>query len=322
MMTLVQLRQGRSWWAAIIAVLGIACAFALQSADQAKATEYQYCWGKELSASGPILCEGVAAGYIYTVYANGMGGPICAGVGFSEGMFGVRGCNNAANEGLWVENIGGKIMKPFIYTTSSGPGINKVYGKYWTGEAPPPPPPPPAPTWHNDNLGGSLTSDPDISSWGTNRLDVFARGTEGSLLTTYFSGTTWSSWVSLGGSIVGGPSAVSMSSGRLDVVARTANNSIEHRWFDGSWHSDNLGGSMTSDPDIASWGPGRLDVFARGPEGALWTKYFNGSTWSSWINLGGSITGGPGAVAAGTERLHVVARDAGNSSIDHWWFAP
>jgi hypothetical protein len=175
-------------------------------------------------------------------------------------------------------------------------------------------------SWHNDNLGGTLTADPDISAWEPNRLDVFSRGTEGSLWTKYFSSPTWSSWINLGGSITGGPGAVASATGRIDVVARLANNSIEHRWFDGSWHSYNLGGSLTSDPDIASWGSGRLDVFARGPEGALWTKYFNGSVWSSWINLGGSIVGGPAAVAMSPGRLDVVARRASDNSIEHWWF--
>jgi hypothetical protein len=179
--------------------------------------------------------------------------------------------------------------------------------------------------WYADNLGGSFTSNPDISSWGPGRLDIFARGTDGKLWHKYWNYGSYGPWESTPGpSIEGGPGAVSWGNGRIDVVARSAEagNPIAHWYWDGSWHNDSLGGSFTSDPDISSWGPGRLDVFARGTDGKLWHKYWNYGSWSGWESMGGpSIEGGPGAVSWGNGRIDVVARsaEAGNP-IAHWYW--
>jgi repeat uncharacterized protein DUF346 len=176
-------------------------------------------------------------------------------------------------------------------------------------------------SWHSgDNLGGSITSDPDVSSWGDNRLDVFAKGATNSLMHKYWiNGVGWSGWENLGGSLASGPAAVSWGPGRIDVVARATDNSVTHWYWNGSWHSDNLGGSITSDPDIASWGENRLDVFAKGSTNTLMHKYWNYGSWSGWEDMGGSLTSGPGAVSWGLNRIDVVAR-ATDNSVTHWYW--
>ena len=50
-----------------------------------------------------------------------------------------------------------------------------------------------------ENLGGVITSAPTVSSWQRNRLDVFARGTDGALWHIWWNGRNWSEWESLGG---------------------------------------------------------------------------------------------------------------------------
>lgn len=176
--------------------------------------------------------------------------------------------------------------------------------------------------WHIDNLGGTFTADPDISSQGPGRLDVFGRGAENGLwIDSYPSGSGWGGWVSMGGVLAGGPGAVSWSSGRIDVVETEPNQTVEHwYWTGGGWAVDNLGGTLTSDPDISSWGPNRLDVFARGVEGGLWHKWWGGSGWSAWEAMGGSLAGGPSAVSWGPGRIDVVARMTDNT-IGHWYWA-
>jgi hypothetical protein len=183
----------------------------------------------------------------------------------------------------------------------------------------------PNPIWHTFNIGGSIAGDPDVSTWGPGRLDVFARSSTGTLLTKYFDNGVWSGWSDLGGSMASSPTAVSADLEQISVFARASNGNLVQWWFDPQygqvWHYGNLGGNITGTPDVASFAPGRLDVFARGANGALVTKYFAGGAWSGWSEIGGSLAegSGPGAVSWGPGRIDVVGR-APNNSVEHWWF--
>ncbi len=289
--------------------------FLFSSSSTASAAEYKFCWGNVLQEYQQG-CEDSTPRWIDAVYGSGANGSICVGVPL-EGL----DCTGNPGEGVYVNFPNGTVYgKATIYNFHGAK--NTVYGTVWdTAAPPPPPPPPPPPTWHNENLGGTITSDPDIASWGSGRLDIFASGSDNTLHTKYFSSNKWSNWAGLGSpSMTSGPGAVSWGNGRVDVVARASDNSVTHWWYDGSWHNENLGGTITSDPDIASWGSGRLDVFARGTNNSLHTKYFANNKWSSWIDLKGpSMTSGPGAVSWGNGRVDVVAR-ASDNSVTHWWY--
>lgn len=176
--------------------------------------------------------------------------------------------------------------------------------------------------WSIDNLGGTFTADPDISSQGSGKLDVFGRGAENSLWIKSFpvSGG-WGGWTYMGGALASGPGAVSWSNGRIDVVMRDTSNNVSH-WYwasGGGWAADNQGGPITGDPDISSWGVNRLDIFARATNGNLIHKYWGGAGWSGWENMGGNLAGGPSAVSWGVGRIDVVARMADNT-IGHWYW--
>jgi len=178
------------------------------------------------------------------------------------------------------------------------------------------------PSWHGPGgLGGQIVGDPDVASWGSGRLDVFARGTTNTLHTKYYSGGSWSGWINLGGpELTSGPGAVSWGSNRIDVVGRASNGTVTHYWYDGSkWSNESLGGSIIGSPDISSWGGGRLDVFAWGSDNTLQHKWFTNGSWSSWESLGGTLTSGPGAVSSGANRIDVVARTT-NADVAHWWY--
>ncbi len=178
--------------------------------------------------------------------------------------------------------------------------------------------------WNTDNLGGTLTSDPDIASWGANRLDIFAKGTDNGLWHKAFDTTTWYPWDKIGSAtLASGPAAVSWGPGRLDMVAQATNNSIQHWWFEnasGIWNGpENLGGTLTSDPDIASWGANRLDIFAKGTDNGLWHKAWSNG-WYPWDKIGSAtLASGPAAVSWGPGRLDMVAK-ASDNSVMHWWF--
>jgi hypothetical protein len=81
-----------------------------------------------------------------------------------------------------------------------------------------------------------LGSRPVAVSWAVGRLDVFARGTDGTLQHWWYDGSSWGGPESLGGQLVEAPSAVSWAVGRLDVFARGTDGTLQHKWWDGvSW---------------------------------------------------------------------------------------
>lgn len=117
-----------------------------------------------------------------------------------------------------------------------------------------------------EDLGGSLTSAPSVTSWGRNRLDVFARGIKNTLIHKWWDGSHWTEWEDLGGELSSGPCASSRASNRIDVFARDKDGSLIFIFWNGVNWSDwkNLEGVLISNPSSVSWGPERIDVFAMG----------------------------------------------------------
>jgi glucose/arabinose dehydrogenase len=160
------------------------------------------------------------------------------------------------------------------------------------------------------SFGGSTLAEPDLSSWGPGRLDVFVLGLDGAVWHRGRQGATAFPWESLGGRFTSAPSAVSWTNGRIDVFGRGLDGAIWTNYWTGTgwagWYS--LGGVLTSGPDSASVGPDRWDVFARGLDGAMYTRSWTGAGFTPWISLGGGFTSGPGAVAITGNRVDVTAR--------------
>lgn len=158
-------------------------------------------------------------------------------------------------------------------------------------------------------LGGFTAGDPEVTSWGSGRLDVFVIGSDGALWHRGGVNGSWFGWESLGGKLASSPAAVSWAPGRIDAFARGSDGALWTIAWEGSswtgWRS--LGGNIISSPDVTSWGPGRLDVFAAGSDSALWHASNGGGRWS-WEGLGGGIAAGPGAAAPAANRLTVFAR--------------
>jgi peptidoglycan hydrolase-like protein with peptidoglycan-binding domain len=216
--------------------------------------------------------------------------------------------------GLEHSTINGALMYPFY----GGPmrflhaddiaGIQSIYGsgRRWYG-------------W--ESLGGVITSDPAVSSWASNRLDCFVRGTDNAMWHKWWNGSSWSGWENLGGVLTSEPAAVSWGPNRIDTFVRGTDNAMYHKWWNGSsWSGwENLGGVLTSGPAVSSWGPNRLDCFVRGTNNAMWHKWWNGSSWSGWENLGGILTSSPEAVSWGPNRIDTFVRGTDNAMYHKWW---
>ena len=169
-----------------------------------------------------------------------------------------------------------------------------------------------------ENLGGVLTSAPTAASWGANRLDIFARGSDNAMWHKWWNGS-WSDWENLGGSLTSDPDCVSWSLNRIDCFVRGLDNALWHKWWNGSWSDwENLGGVLTSGPTAASWGANRLDIFARGLDSAMWHKWWDGS-WSDWENLGGALISDPDCASWGVNRVDCFVRGPANALWHKWW---
>jgi MYXO-CTERM domain-containing protein len=172
---------------------------------------------------------------------------------------------------------------------------------------------------------GGIDTQPDaqgnVAAWGPNRLDYFARGTDGTLMHQYWTGSSWGALESLGGELTSDPVVSAWGPNRLDVFARGKDDDLVHMYWNGStwgeWES--LGGSITSNPAVVSWGPDRLDIFARGTDNDLVHLWWGGSNWGEWESLGGTLTSSPVAIAWGPNRLDIFARGEDNGLIHKAW---
>jgi len=168
------------------------------------------------------------------------------------------------------------------------------------------------------SLGGVLTSGPGESSWSSNRLDVFVRGTDNALYHKAYAGA-WYGYDSLGGVLTSDADAVSWGYNRIDVFVRGTDNALYHKVWAGAWYGwESLGGVLTSGPAAASWSPNRLDVFVLGANNALYHKVWNGH-WNAWEYLGGALASDPTAVSWGPNRVDVFARGTDNTLMHKWW---
>jgi peptide methionine sulfoxide reductase MsrB len=69
-----------------------------------------------------------------------------------------------------------------------------------------------------------------VSSWGPDRLDVFAAGADGQLIHKWWDGSAWSDWDRIGGAFHGNPAAVSWGTKRIDVFVQGTDNHLGHLW--------------------------------------------------------------------------------------------
>jgi hypothetical protein len=208
---------------------------------------------------------------------------------------------------------------------SAKPAYNTYKGIFHDGtiSLQKPAPPPAGPAWSTnwENLGGGLNSGLSISSWGSNRLDAFGRGTnDRALWHGWWDGSRWQ-WESLHGCLSSSPGSASWGPGRIDVFVRGCDNALWHIWFNGSnWSSwEPQGGQLSSAPAVASWGANRLDVFATDNLGRVWHHWYDNG-WGGWDNLLGNVPSGqPAAVSWGPGRIDLFGKGGDGALWHKWW---
>jgi hypothetical protein len=181
--------------------------------------------------------------------------------------------------------------------------------------------PAPPHAWHGyENLGGIITSKPSATSWGNNRIDVVARGTDSAVYHRWWNGSTWLGWESLGGTIQGAPAICSWASGRLDIFALGTDHRLYHKWYQGGWSGwESLGGQLSSEPCAVSWGANRIDVFARGMDSAMWHLWWDGAHWGGWESLGGVLDSAPAVSSWSANRLDTFVKGTDSKLYHKWW---
>jgi hypothetical protein len=167
-------------------------------------------------------------------------------------------------------------------------------------------------------LGTSIhRAGPAIASRGFNKLDIFARSSDGRIYWRRWN-NGWSGWdlvaaPPFGVTFVSDPAAIASSSERVEVYTMASNGLIYYKEFVGfGWLGWKTAGPQTTDPGyrpaVAHRGNGAVDLYLRGINGLSWHRHRPGFTagWSEF-QLGGEISGAPGAVAYPGPHIDVVA---------------
>lgn len=180
-----------------------------------------------------------------------------------------------------------------------------------------------------ESLGGALNSDPVSVSWGPNRIDVVAVGTDNRLYHRYADGT-WKlpRWERISSFTTHGRPSLSASAvGRLDVITLDQSGQVRHAYSSGgrfvgadgevSWET------VTPNPEIPFRGnpvgvPGPGDAFhvlAVGQNLTLYDNVWHGGRWWGWRFVSNGLTQGVGdtisAVATPNGTLTVVMEGRG-----------
>ncbi|POR37065.1 Carbohydrate-binding protein [Tolypocladium paradoxum] len=180
-----------------------------------------------------------------------------------------------------------------------------------------------------ENLGGTIYGNVTAVSWGNNRIDLFALGTDNACWHKWWDGAAWRGWESLGGAIIGDICAVSWVANRLDLFVRGMNNGVFHKAWNGSaWLPSvsgwtNLGGVILGSPKAVCWGPNRIDVLVRGTNNGVYQKTWNGTTWQpsvlGWQSLGGTVMDDITPVSTAPNRLDLFVQGTNNSVYQKSW---
>jgi hypothetical protein len=178
-------------------------------------------------------------------------------------------------------------------------------------------------SWGNWGSLGSLPSPvtaasaPAISSWGTDRLDVFVRGSNDQLYwkkcTFNCNGQdgTWSNWTPVpGGTFRGKPTAISRTANMIDVFVH----GMDGRLYGVQMNNEVWGGyylaqatatlkfdgscSDCSSPAVMARPGNKLTILYRGLDDQVWkTDWEPGSSWSTETSLGGVLTSSPTGIS-------------------------
>ncbi|KAL8996022.1 MAG: hypothetical protein Q9169_004369 [Polycauliona sp. 2 TL-2023] len=127
------------------------------------------------------------------------------------------------------------------------------------------------------------------SSWGENRLDVWAAERSSGLWHMYWDGSQWSEWEHLSGSDdepISHVSVASWSADHFDVVTLGRDDKkYRYKYYNFGWQPsvegwyERPGVSFESIPSLNSWGPNRLDILGVTADDKLLHQTWTGAGW-------------------------------------------
>jgi MYXO-CTERM domain-containing protein len=157
--------------------------------------------------------------------------------------------------------------------------------------------------WNNawgpwESLGGDLTSNPSVISWGPNRLDIFARGNDQGIAHIAWTGTNWGAWDALGGELTSDPAVVAWAPDRLDMFARGADATLQHDYWTGSawgtWETHDAQISCAGDPaGIIDFCPPPPPTSGGGTGGTTASGGAGNAAGTGWSGTGGALSPKP-----------------------------
>jgi M6 family metalloprotease-like protein len=167
---------------------------------------------------------------------------------------------------------------------------------------------------------------PALTSWGPDRLDMFARNGDQLVQKSWSTGGGWAPtgdhyWY-LASGLASDPSAVAYGGSNVDIVYLGKANNVIHTWWNGSrWTTEDLGGWVSGRPTISVAPDGtRMDVFARvGTQ--LWHRSWAGfkNAWANWEYVGVNVDSDPVAVSWGRGRIDIFSRANNGETRRYSW---
>jgi hypothetical protein len=186
-----------------------------------------------------------------------------------------------------------------------------LWERYWNGAS-----------WSWTDTGKKVAGDPiavvrgDAEGVEANdlRINVFVRGTDGTLWERYWNGTAWS-WADTGKKVADDPVAIirgnsgSPDAGgvRINLWVKGLDGKLWERYWNGaSWSWNDTGKGIVGrvvplvrgNVDSPSGADIRINLFLQGTDGKLWERYWNGAAWS-WNDTGKAVHGEPTLIVRG-----------------------
>jgi hypothetical protein len=169
-----------------------------------------------------------------------------------------------------------------------------------------------------------------MASWGSNRLDVFALGTDHSLYQNSWSGAQWSGFVDLGTEFTWAmdPIVISRETENYDLfLVERSSAAVNHKHYDGSsWTTTNLGGISRLPPAVTSREDAAIDIFIIDENLEVEHNSFFADTWSGFENLSTDSQGlhrfenlQPAAVSASADHIQVFTIASNSNLMTRRW---
>ena len=170
-------------------------------------------------------------------------------------------------------------------------------------------------------LGGALRDVP--AAYQTENANVYARGTDGSLLHWWYAPDGWHQETLLVGSqrLSSAPAAYDAIGSTANVYAAAVDGRLQHWWYaaDG-WHHEDLGGNVLDAPAAYVIGNDNANVYARRADGDLHHWWYAPDGWhQEEIDLGIDMASAPVAYSVGFN-ANVFATGI-DGTLLHWWYA-